>query len=332
MKRVPGTRTLRVLHLMVILIALHFLSSSTSEFILIGQSALANVKTVSPLLAPLPQRRTIEIDIADRLYVPPAKTPKIPPGLKEKGVRFAVRAGDTIKICNRDTVFAKPFSFSKGNRFEGLEGSGGLPPGRCTSYVVQNEGKDAIRFDLFNAIHPDTRLFLVVLPANAPDEGEEDTPPPPRTRTEPLVMFPTDGGVVIEDETQSGATKEQLVKWSGTYVNAAGTSTIIVTGDRGRLTAEENWKVGDRYGRNAWVGCTVQANTAKCKWTGTYEGDPAKSGTRSGTLTVTLDGNTLTGRYDEDTPNFKRPDGKPFDSSYSSIHKGAEWPVDFKRQ
>jgi hypothetical protein len=44
------------------------------------------------------------------------------------------------------------------------------------SYVVQNPGGNAIRFSLFNEIHNGNILRVVVLPANAPDEGEEDTP------------------------------------------------------------------------------------------------------------------------------------------------------------
>src|SRR5260221_426826 len=66
------------------------------------------------------QGKTIEIDVVNNQYVPPTRTLRIPPEFKEQGVRFALRAGDTLNICNRSAVFAKPFSYSVGNNFAGL--------------------------------------------------------------------------------------------------------------------------------------------------------------------------------------------------------------------
>jgi hypothetical protein len=123
------------------------------------------------------QGRTIEIKIIDKQYVPPARTPKIPQEFKDKEARFVVRAGDGIKICNADKFFAKPTSLSKENKFQGIEGSGGLPPGSCITVKAQNPGNKPISFWLHDNIHLKSRLFLVVLPANWPDEGEENTPP-----------------------------------------------------------------------------------------------------------------------------------------------------------
>ena len=123
------------------------------------------------------QGKTIEIKIIDKRYVPPARTPKIPQEFKDKGARFVVRAGDVIKICNADKFFAKPFSLSKENKFQGIEGPGGLRPGNCITVTAKNSSDKCIQFGLADDIHANMRLFMVVLPANWPDEGEENTPP-----------------------------------------------------------------------------------------------------------------------------------------------------------
>lgn len=125
---------------------------------------------------------------------------------------------------------------------------------------------------------------------------------------------------------------QRSVNWSGTYTNAAGTSTLTLSGSGTSLSATEQWRSGDRHGTGAWSNCKVNGNAASCDWTGTYEGDPAKSGTRHGTLSVTLDGNRLSGSSLEDTPDFREPSGKQFDSSYSSMHKGAVWSIDYTRK
>ena len=126
-----------------------------------------------PLLS---AQKAIEIKIIDKRYVPPAITLKIPQEFKDKGARFVVRAGDVIKICNADKLFAKPTSLSKENKFQGIEGPGGLRPGSCITIKAQNPGNKPISFWLHDNIHGSARLFLVVLPANWPDEGEENTP------------------------------------------------------------------------------------------------------------------------------------------------------------
>ena len=123
------------------------------------------------------QEKTIEIKIIDKRYVPPVMTPKIPQEFKDKGARFVVRAGDVIKICNEDKFFAKPTSLSKENKFQGIEGPGGLPPGSCITIKAQNPGNKTISFWLHDDIHSSARLLMVVLPSNWPDEGEENTPP-----------------------------------------------------------------------------------------------------------------------------------------------------------
>lgn len=127
-----------------------------------------------------------------------------------------------------------------------------------------------------------------------------------------------------------GGTSGSSANWSGTWKNVNGTSTLTVSGNGTALTASEIWNNGERHGQVTWKNCKVQGNNATCDWDGTYEGDPGKSGTRHGTLSVTVNGNALTGSYYEDTPNFVNADGTPFTGS-SAMHKGAVWPIDFKR-
>lgn len=116
--------------------------------------------------------------------------------------------------------------------------------------------------------------------------------------------------------------------FAGSYANPNGTSTLTVSGSGASVTAHEEWATGGRNGSNDWNSCQASGNTLKCNWTGQYRGDPDKTGDRSGTLTVTLDGNHLTGMYYEDEPVFHwNVDPYP-----SAMHKGAEWPIDQVRQ
>jgi hypothetical protein len=200
------------------------------------------------------QGRTVEIDIADKEYFPPARTLKIPPQFKEDGARLAVRAGDTIKICNKDRFVAEPFSPSKENKFEGFPGPNGLRPGSCFSYLVQNPGGNAIPFRLFDAIHPRSKLWLVVLPANAPDEGEEDTPRRPaishlRGDTYPM----SEGGEVIDPPRPPGTYVEESNKLSGTWKCDDG-STFVLTQSGVALTWEAKSTDGGKTWAHAFTG------------------------------------------------------------------------------
>jgi hypothetical protein len=199
MKKFPGIHALRASQLIVVVIAAQLFIASAHELRPNGQEAFAKVTTFSSLLTLQSQGRTIEIDIRDKEYVPPGRTPKIPSEFKKQGVRYAVRPGDTIKICNQDKFVAKPFSVSPGNKFDGFDGPAGLRPGSCVTHVVKNDGQTPIRFYLADDIHTHRKLFLVVLPTNWPDEGEENTPPAPQTLSEPYA--PLEGGEIIGGTT-----------------------------------------------------------------------------------------------------------------------------------
>jgi hypothetical protein len=121
------------------------------------------------------QGKTIVIKIIDKQYIPPTTTAKIPQEFKDQGARLVVRAGDVIKICNADKFVAKPFSLSGENRFEGISGKLGLRPGDCIMIKARNSTDKPIQFRLADDIHVGAKLFMVVLPVNWPDEGEENT-------------------------------------------------------------------------------------------------------------------------------------------------------------
>ena len=154
----------------------HFdlISKKLEKLSIISRTMIVILISLSPVL--LPAQKTTEIRIIDKRYVAPDKTPKIPEEFKENDARFVVRAGDVIRICNSDNYVAKPFSYSKENRFEGISGNQGLRPGNCITLTAKNPTDNPVIWKLFDEIHSYSKLFLVVLPANWPDEGEESTP------------------------------------------------------------------------------------------------------------------------------------------------------------
>lgn len=82
-------------------------------------------------------------------------------------VEATVKDGDTITICNNDTVFHQLFSYSKHNRFEARV----LRRGDCTTLVARNPTSQRIKFDIFDDIHANEKLWLTVLPNGS---GESD--------------------------------------------------------------------------------------------------------------------------------------------------------------
>lgn len=121
-------------------------------------------------------QNTIDINIQGKEYITPTTTPKIPKELKDKGAAFAVRAGDMINLCNHDRFVSKPFSVSKENKFGGDLGVRELRPNDCLTLTANNSTNNPILFWLWDQIHPNQRIALVVLPANWPDEGTESSP------------------------------------------------------------------------------------------------------------------------------------------------------------
>ena len=79
-----------------------------------------------------------------------------------------VKDGDTIRICNADIVFHKPFSYSKHNKF----GPGGkvLKREECMELAARNPTRQNIPFHIFDELHAHEKLLLTVLPG-----GETET-------------------------------------------------------------------------------------------------------------------------------------------------------------
>jgi hypothetical protein len=111
---------------------------------------------------------------------------------------------------------------------------------------------------------------------------------------------------------------------NGTYIDSYTNSTGVITVYRTptSIAAIEEWATGGRAGTTVWSNC-VATNVLTCNWTGDYRNDPDKSGTRSGTLTVQLNGNVLVGTYYENEPNFTW-NVPPYESA---MRAGAQWPI-----
>lgn len=101
----------------------------------------------------------------------PGKTVEI--NFKNKRVSSAttmVNDGDTLRLCNRDDFFHKPFSISKPNNF-----SMTIKPGECQTITARNPTDQPMRLAIFDDIHAYEKLVLTVLRAGA-DATEEANP------------------------------------------------------------------------------------------------------------------------------------------------------------
>ena len=138
--------------------------------------------------------------------------------------------------------------------------------------------------------------------------GSVDPPPPP----------PPIGG--------SGGASQN---WAGTWID--GIIVTNISGGGNSISASFTYKDTNLIGSGSWSNCTVQGNTAKCNWTASHE-DDTKSGTRRGTLDATISGNTITGSYYEDTPQWSYKPGYSASNITSSMYKGAVHAINLTRR
>ena len=132
----------------------------------VGFPAMTKALRVSSM----PQGDTISIQLRDKNFVPAEAT---------------VKAGDSITICNRDSIFHSPFSYSRYNKF-GFSKGIRLAPGACTTRVARNPTKQEILVKIFDEIHAREQLTLTVLPTpNAEGSEDEDLPKAPVEETPP---------------------------------------------------------------------------------------------------------------------------------------------------
>jgi hypothetical protein len=86
-----------------------------------------------------------------------------------EGKRFhpdnaTVKDGDVIRICNKDTFYHSPFSYSKYNQFGKTKGER-IASGECMTRVARNPTSENIPFAIFDELHSYEKLSLTVLPA-----------------------------------------------------------------------------------------------------------------------------------------------------------------------
>jgi hypothetical protein len=188
------------------------------------------------------QGKTIKINIINKRYVPPGRTPKIPQEFKDQGASFMLRAGDVVKICNADKFVAKPFSLSKENSFKGLYEPGGLHPGNCISLKAQNPGNKPVLFWLHDEMHDRAKILMVVVPANYIYQGEEDTPPNP-VYDDPGTEYPVDEkGEIISDKPNKACSKYEAAAFSrvtGSWKSYG--LKLTITGSCDKITGSMEW-------------------------------------------------------------------------------------------
>ena len=148
-------------------------------------------------------------------------------------------------------------------------------------------------------------------------EGDE----PPTRKIVSLYQRQNETTIALKD-------KKDAAEWSGTYESPDKKSTITLSSSGETLTGSDQWVNGERYGNDTITDGTITGHTAKANWKGEYLGDPDKVGHRHGTLQMTLDGDTLSGEYDEDEPTFDW-NVAPYESA---MHKGAVWPFTYTRR
>lgn len=119
------------------------------------------------------------------------------------------------------------------------------------------------------------------------------------------------------------------VSWSGTYTD--GISIMTITGGAGAFSATWTYSAGDAKGTGSLTGRKIEGNKVTGDWKAQHE-DDTKSGSRSGTFTANLKGNTITGQFLEDTPKWSWKTGYSPSNVQSRMFKGAVWPFSLARK
>lgn len=117
--------------------------------------------------------------------------------------------------------------------------------------------------------------------------------------------------------------------WNGIFTDTY--SKMTLSGNGGSLSGSWTYEVGASKGTGTLMNCKIEGNKVTAKWVAQHE-DDTKTGTRSGTFTATLSGNTLSGQFLEDTPKWSYKTGYSANNITSSMHKGAVWPFTFTRK
>jgi len=101
---------------------------------------------------------------------------------------------------------------------------------------------------------------------------------------------------------EQSRSRSSLSKWTGTwlYTDDNGSENVTISTKSNSLSASFKYtRSAGRSGNGQWTNCNARGNTLKCDWTAEHD-DPEKTGTRRGTLKMTLSGDTISGTYLED--------------------------------
>lgn len=117
--------------------------------------------------------------------------------------------------------------------------------------------------------------------------------------------------------------------WNGTFTDSY--SKFIFSGSANSVPATWTYVVADSKGTASINSIQVKGNTATGTWRAQHQ-DDTKSGTRSGTFTLTLNGDNISGQLVEDTPNWSYKPGYSAANVNSSMRKGAVWAININRK
>jgi hypothetical protein len=132
------------------------------------------------------------------------------------------------------------------------------------------------------------------------------------------------------DEPGGGEGGDQ--DWSGTWTRSDSVETINIEGGSGSISATFQYQGGDFRGNGQWSNCQLTGSTVTCDFSATHD-DSTKSGSRKGTVEMTLSGNTMSGHYREgENPKWSWKPGYGPHNVNSSMVEGAVFNVSYTRK
>jgi hypothetical protein len=118
--------------------------------------------------------------------------------------------------------------------------------------------------------------------------------------------------------------------WNGTFTDNL-YSTYRFSGSSSSVSASWTYAGLDFKGTGSLNSKKMEGNKATGTWNVQHE-DDTKTGSRSGTFTLTLNGNTITGQLVENTPTWSYKPGYSAANVFSSMHKGSVWAINITRK
>ena len=122
--------------------------------------------------------------------------------------------------------------------------------------------------------------------------------------------------------------KETGEDWNGTFKD--NNAIYNLSGGNGSVSGNFTYTINDAKGSGSLRSTKMEGNTITGTWTAQHQ-DDTKTGSRSGTFTFTLKGDTITGNFVEDTPTWNYKPGYSAANVNSSMRKGVVWPASLNR-